>query len=508
MRDDRPGHPIIDPSASPCLPLIESLESRCLLAGDLGYLAAYGFDKRFDSGNSITVDSAGNAYVIGTFRARIDVDPRPSKQLILKSLNDKLDIFVVKYNPVGHPVWARRFGSEDDDAGLFVKLGPNGDIYIGGELRKSADFGVGQKSLIVNSHGEQDAFIARVDGGGRVVWAGSIGGEMDDFATSIAVGPDGDAYISGTIRLNGDLDPGPDVRNISTRGVDDTYISRIDGATGNLKWSRVFGENDTAESALGLQVDAQGHVFAAGVFLREVQFQRGNPAFTRESSGGTDVYLAMLSGKGDFRWIRTFGGDKDESVVDMRLGPTGDLYVTGNFEKDADFDPGAKTRILESIGDTDAYVARYRSNGALAWARQFGGQDAFMLAQALSVDAAGNVYTTGEFNDIADFDPGPGIRPLAVDKASDAQELENQSEATNTYISKLDAAGKFAFARQIGGEDGSVSGRGVGVDAAGNVFVTGAFAGVVDLDPGPGVTIRKTIDDHDESWVYVLKLLA
>src|SRR5262249_33807654 len=152
------------------------------------------------------------------------------------------------------------------------------------------------KSVNITSHGGQDGFVARLDRNGKLVWVGDIGGGDDDFMTALAVGPDGDVYCAGTVRLVGDIDPSRGVRNITTKGVDDTFIERLDASSGKLKWSRVYGEDDTTEGVNGMNVDDQGNVFVAGVFNNTVRFDRKNPKFDRSSSGGNDVYLAKLNG--------------------------------------------------------------------------------------------------------------------------------------------------------------------------------------------------------------------
>ena len=53
----------------------------------------------------------------------------------------------------------------------------------------------------------------------------------------------------------------------------------------------------------------------------------------------------------------------------------------------------------------------------------------------------------------------------------------------NTFICKLDASGKFLWAKHFRG-DGSASGSSIAVDANGNVYTTGLFFGTADFDPG------------------------
>lgn len=96
-------------------------------------------------------------------------------------------------------------------------------------------------------------------------------------------------------------------------------------------------------------------------------------------------------------------------------------------------------------------------------ANDFGGR--------LILDNSQNVIMCGTFYDAMDVDPGPGVTMLT---------------GGGGYILKYDPAGNLLWAKQITSNRGAyvVS---VKLDASGNLYYTGTFSGVVDVDPGPGV---------------------
>ena len=91
------------------------------------------------------------------------------------------------------------------------------------------------------------------------------------------------------------------------------------------------------------------------------------------------------------------------------------------------------------------------------------------------VDASGNVYNTGFFQGTVDFDPGSGTTNLISNGAEDI------------YFAKYNSAGALVWVFGMGSA-GTDAGNGIAVDAAGNVYITGAFANTVDFDPGSGTT--------------------
>ncbi|MBC7383052.1 MAG: T9SS type A sorting domain-containing protein [Bacteroidia bacterium] len=93
---------------------------------------------------------------------------------------------------------------------------------------------------------------------------------------------------------------------------------------------------------------------------------------------------------------------------------------------------------------------------------------------SIALDAAGNVYTTGYFDSIMDFDPGSSTYTIASLGRRDV------------FVSKLDGSGHFIWAKTFGNLWGDETGNAIKIDGSGNVITTGIFYGEVDFDPGVG----------------------
>lgn len=192
---------------------------------------------------------------------------------------------------------------------------------------------------------------------------------------------------------------------------------------------------------------------------------------------------------GDYVWARALGGASYGEGFGIAADEVGNVYATGNFQDTADFNPGSETYELTSAGGEDIYVVKLDKNGDLAWARGMG-SDNSDYGYDVAVDVAGNVYTTGFFNNTADFDPG-----------MDTSELSSLG-AKEIFVSKLDSSGNFLWAVSFGGIADDV-GEGVTVDGSGNVFITGWFQGTVDFDPGLG---EHNLFSGGQRAVFVVKL--
>jgi len=127
----------------------------------------------------------------------------------------------------------------------------------------------------------------------------------------------------------------------------------------------------------------------------------------------------------------------------------------------------------------------------LDWVKTFGGiGDDF--CESMVIDAVGNVYTVGGFQNTVDFDPGIDSMMLSA------------LGWRNIFIQKLDKNGNFLWAKSIGGK-GNDFGGGIALDAASNVYITGGFDDTVDFDPGMGVTKLTAVGKKD---IFIQKLDA
>jgi len=112
------------------------------------------------------------------------------------------------------------------------------------------------------------------------------------------------------------------------------------------------------------------------------------------------------------------------------------------------------------------------------------------VSQAITVDASGNVISTGHFFGTADFDPGPGISNLTAQGASDI------------YVQKLDPSGDFLFVKSMRGSWLN-EGKSVAVDDEGNIYTAGIFSETTDFDPSAGTRNLVSAGDLD---AYIQKL--
>lgn len=376
--------------------------------------------------------------------------------------------------------WTATSGGTGQDGASSVAVDDFGNVYTTGYFQGTVDFDPSSGVDYHTSSGGPDIYIQKVDVSGNFLWAKTFGGTSDDYGYSIAVDGSGNVYTTGKFTGTVDFDPSGGIANHTANGGFDAYVQKLD-ASGNFLWVKTFGgtSNDIGNS---ITVDDNGDIYSTGNFISTVDFDPSAGVANYTSSGLFDVYVQKLDASGNFLWARTFGGSTTDNGNTITTDVNGNVYVTGSFQGTADFDPSSATDNQTASGGDDIYVQKMDAAGNYVWARTFGGtfND---RGHGVAVDNNGNVYTTGYFASLADFDPSAGIDNYFSNGLYDV------------FVQKMDASGNYVWAKAFGATFFD-EGYSIDVDTFGNVYSTGRFYGTVDFDPSAGV------DNHISNGVY------
>ncbi len=314
-------------------------------------------------------------------------------------------------------------------------------------------------------------------------WAKSIGGNANDSPYSIAVDAAGNVYTVGVFETSVDFDPGPSAYNLSTSGIFDVFISKLDSA-GNFIWTkRIGGTMD--DYGLSIALDDSANVYTTGYFTGSVDFDPGTATHTI-TAPNLDFFISKLDSAGNFMWAKSFGGAAGyPGYITLAPDPSGNIYLTGSFWGTMDFNPGSGTFNLTSLVNAAMFVTKLDHSGNFLWAISTDGLEN-AIGSSIVVEPGGsrNVFVTGSFQDTVDFDPGPGTVNLISNGFSDV------------FFLKLDSAGNLKWVKTIGGIllDGSNS---IAIDQQSNLYITGNFANTIDFDPGPATAMLTSLGGYN-----------
>lgn len=199
----------------------------------------------------------------------------------------------------------------------------------------------------------------------------------------------------------------------------------------------------------------------------------------------------------EFQWAGRITGVSDDRVSDVVGDKFGNVYTLGTFHSNVDFNPSTTVTytMSSSSGSDDVYIQKMDSAGNFLWAKKFGGNSEDRPGR-VAVDDAGNVYFTGKYDDIVDFDPGTGVYNLGSE------------DRISAVTVKLNSSGNFVWAKAFKGigNNGYAIGQSIEVDKWNNVYVGGIYSGFVDFNPDSNVVYQA--QDTDVLNFYLCKLDA
>ncbi len=309
-----------------------------------------------DEGRSIAVDAAGGVYTVGQYDYPTDFDPSPAPADTFTLSGSFDDIFIQKLDADGHFQWARRFGELYSDKVYDVKVCPDGQLLVYGDVTGSPRYGTiaSTDTITVNS---TDPFLLRINAdNGNLIWAKNFGGPSLDLGSFMQLDADGNIYTGGSFRGSADMDPGPDSFLLTSVGIRNNFLQKLD-PNGNFLWALRYP--DTVQPT-DLERDVGGNLIISGFLLGTADVDPGPPVQYLTASGDYDFFVQKLDPDLEQIWVKQVGGPGHDACTDLRTDSDGAFFFTGLFQDSLDADPGPGSTMLKSKKKEDLFVIKWR----------------------------------------------------------------------------------------------------------------------------------------------------
>ena len=418
------------------------------------FVVAPGADPRaislhFGGANGVTLDAAGNL-VVQTAAGPL-VQHRP-----------------VLYQTVG--------GVRQPVAGSFVLEGSN------------------QVGVTVGRYDPTQALV--IDP--TLAYSSYLGGSGEEMALGLAVDDQGDMFVTGQTS-SPDF---PTTDGSTGDGIPHAFVAELDPTGAYLVFATYLGGSGF-DRGNAIALDSSGAVYVAGR-TNSRNFPRLHPLpYGRTYPGGMfSAFVTRLSATGDSLVYSTYlGGSGNDDALGIAVNAQNQAYVVGGTSSD-DFPTTPNAFQYEEIG-TVAFLARINAaDSNLLYCSYLGGNASSQRANGVALDAAGNVYVTGQTAAV-DF---PVVTPAAQENFGGG--------VSNSFVAKFNPARSGArslvYSTYLGGSQDD-RGLAIAVDGDGNAYVTGEtsspdFPTVNAFQPGFQATnynafITK-VDPTGRSWVF------
>lgn len=296
--------------------------------------------KNVDQSSGIASDNNGNVFITGVTYGSLG-----------GSSFGGADGWIAKYSPDGTLLWIKHLGTPFDDFSSSVAIDTNGNILVSGST---------QGKLGSIQKGGGDAWVAKYNSSGSLLWIKQLGSENYDRSECIAIDSNSNIFIAGY--TSGSL-------GSAYQGEGDSWLAKY-SPDGMLLWVKQFGTS-SFESSSDIATDKSGNVFVSGVTEGALKFR---------NKGSTDIFVTKYSPKGTQLWIHQLGSSGSDTSDDIAIDKNDNAFLLGRM-------------IGEPYEVSGSFIGRLNAYGTLVWKkflRQFPG-----FAEAIAMDDQDNIFLSG-----------------------------------------------------------------------------------------------------------------
>ncbi len=352
--------------------------------------------------SNIEIDTMNNIYISGTFGS--DTLYIDTTSIIPIGMSD---IFVAKLNPFGDVLWTDVIGSNNNE-GVYDLVVDNNSVYLSGYYVTDTLFW--HNDTLIN-HGAKDIFVLKYNETGNAIWSQDIGGNYDEYLSSLACDFEGNVFYSG--------------RSISDDIIFDTIVvnnpNSLDGICFIAKYSSegnvIHVKTDDDYSWNHLAFDYQNNLYAS--------------SHANDLSFNNDIRISKFNNDLELIWEKVYPGNQDDYCTSICVDGD-DVYITGVFNSDS-LQFGDFLLLLDDA--TDSFITKMNIDGEVEWSKSIHG-NIYEWSQAIETDSSNNLFIVGDFRSNIYFDDityqSAGLDDIFIAKLnSNIAEIEDDSNKLN-----------------------------------------------------------------------------
>lgn len=384
----------------------------------------------------LALDAAGNPLILGYFHETIDADPGPGTHEI--TAQGFHDVYLEKFNTDGDFIWVKTWSANTfiqsegalEAAAMAVDAADN--VYLTGYLTSTIDLDPGSGVAELQALNDGNAWLLKLAAAGDYQWSSLLHCSAFSAGRDLTIAADGSVYLCGAFNDTLYYDEMGIPGFSATDGLQNAFFAKYN-QMGETQWVRTIKGTNEIYTA-DIKTDADNNCYLTGYFLGTADFDPGPGNHTVASLSYFDAYLAKFDANGNFGWFRRFGGVSEEAMASgdaIGITSQNTVYLGGTFRGQ-----GTMTGINSSValgvnGDqNDLFLIHLDAAGEIIQGRSMGSsqEDAWNDL----VIRNDNLYATGYFHSLMDFDPGSGTEFLLAQGMRDAfvMRLDN---CTPTY---------------------------------------------------------------------------
>ncbi|MBI4931640.1 MAG: T9SS type A sorting domain-containing protein [Bacteroidetes bacterium] len=266
------------------------------------------------------------------------------------SINQYLDILVIKTDAAGTYQWNMTYGGSKSDWAYSVKQTNDGNIIITGITMSFLDTTSG------------NIFLMKTDTQGNILWTQEFGGASSDVPNDVISTTDGGFLITGYTTSFG-------------TGNSDAYLIKTD-SDGNAQWTKTYGGTGATVGYSALQTSDGGYKITG--------------YSSNASAGNYDILLMKVDAIGNPLWTTVYGGTNADYAFSISPAPNEGAIISGTTWSYGNGDPDINVTLTDSGGNPLWYKVISGSGNDYGYSVVYSSPNSYMLAGKTDSYGAGS----------------------------------------------------------------------------------------------------------------------
>lgn len=357
---------------------------------------------RFEQARDMQLDNEGNLLIAGLFQGTVDFDLGSGVFNMSSAVSNSSEGFILKMDLNGNFIWAKKVDAWFEK----ISVDAQNNVIIKGIYSGLVDFDTGPGSFTLLSGTNGSKFVLKLNENGVFEWVNAFLVPIADIETDFL----GNVYITGFFSGTTDFDPSSSVFLNSSNGSQDGYIVKL-SPTGNFLWVESIGGTNQDEFT-AISLDPDGNIYLGGFFRsNNIDFDNSSGTAIYSPVGNYDAFILKLDSSLNFDFVKIITGIGEVFPRTLATDKDNSIYFGGDCKGTNDFDPGPNLFNLSVSNGNDIFIAKLDSIGDFKWANQYGTPGTFWTNKVsdLSIIGPDTVLMTGYYQDVIDFNHGPGV---------------------------------------------------------------------------------------------------
>ena len=356
-------------------------------------------------------------------------------------------------DPLSVTEWSTYYGDSGYDKPEGIATDSLGNIFIVGTTSSLERMASSDAYQATFSGGNTDVFITRFNQHGLRQWATYYGGSGDDYGLGIDVDSYQRLYVTGKTNSTDSISSS-DAYQPENGGAFDAFIAEFD-RHGMFIWDSFIGGSGD-ETGTSCHADNRGNVYVGGQTDAGGFIENDSLSALIPYSEGIDAFLVKFNAEGIMTWGTYYGGLGDEYVRSISVDSLKNCLIAGSTNSETGIAAGMSAQ-AQYMGNTDGYIAKFDSLGALVWGMYYGsaGRDTITGITSFGENhyISGNTDSTFVYSDTASYQSAYG-------------------GGGDAFVARLNPDGNTQWFSYLGGTALNLASN-ISTDYAGDIYIGG-----------------------------------